>query len=85
MGGFRRILVPTDFSRHAEEAFRQAVILAKATGAEVMVLHVARPPAVVVDGGRLTTDAAGGEPRDLWVALREGDQGGRPHRDQVKE
>jgi nucleotide-binding universal stress UspA family protein len=70
MGGIRRILVPTDFSRHAGEAFRQAVTLAKATGASVMVLHVARPPAVVVDGGRLTTDATGGAPRDLWVALR---------------
>jgi nucleotide-binding universal stress UspA family protein len=71
MGSIRKILVPTDFSPHAAEAFRQAFGLAKATGASVMVLHVARPPAVVVDGGRLSTDPTGGEPKDLWADLRK--------------
>ncbi len=42
MGSIRKILVPTDFSPHAEEAFRQAFSLAKATGASVVVLHVAQ-------------------------------------------
>jgi nucleotide-binding universal stress UspA family protein len=70
MRPIRKILVPTDFSPHAGEAFRQACRLAKATGAGVTVLHVARPPAVVVDGGRLSTDPTGGEPKDLWVDLR---------------
>ena len=71
MGSIRKILVPTDFSPHAGEAFRQAYRLAKATGASVMVLHVARPPAVVVDGGRLLTDPTGGKPKDLWADLRK--------------
>jgi nucleotide-binding universal stress UspA family protein len=67
----RKILVPTDFSPYALEAFRQAHGLAKATGAVVMVLHVARPPAVVVDGGQLVTDSTGGKPNDLWDELRK--------------
>jgi nucleotide-binding universal stress UspA family protein len=67
----RKILVPTDFSPHAAEAFRQAHALARATGAGVMVVHVARPPAVVVDGGRLSTGPAGGGANDLWADLRK--------------
>ena len=46
MSTFQKILVPTDFSLHAEEAFRVAHDLAKATGASVVVFHVSRPPAV---------------------------------------
>ena len=45
MSSFRKILVPTDFSPHAQEAFRVAHDLAKATGATVVVFHVFRPPA----------------------------------------
>jgi nucleotide-binding universal stress UspA family protein len=71
MGCIRKILVPTDFSRYAWEAFRQAHSLAKATGAGVVVLHVARPPAVVVDGGRLSTDPTGTEPKDIWADFRK--------------
>jgi nucleotide-binding universal stress UspA family protein len=67
----RKILVPTDFSPHALEAFRHAHGLAKATGATVTVVHVARPPAVVVDGGRLLTDPIDGRPIDLWADLRK--------------
>jgi nucleotide-binding universal stress UspA family protein len=70
MKPIRRILVPTDFSPHAAEAFRQALGLAGPLGASVVVFHVARPPAVVVDGGRLLTDPNSGEPRDLWADLR---------------
>jgi nucleotide-binding universal stress UspA family protein len=40
MDAIRRILVPTDFSAHADEAFRVAQTLARATGAEVIVFHV---------------------------------------------
>ena len=42
MSPFRKILVPTDFSLHAEEAFRVATDLAKATGASVVVLEAIR-------------------------------------------
>jgi nucleotide-binding universal stress UspA family protein len=71
MRPIRKILVPTDFSPHACEAFRHALALAGPFGASVVVFHVARPPAVVIDGGRLLTDPAEGEPRDLWADLRK--------------
>ena len=53
MDAIQKILVPTDFSAHADEAFRVAHSLARLTGAEVILFHVARPPAVVSEGGRL--------------------------------
>lgn len=37
---YRRILVPTDFSPQSEEAWRTARRLARAVGAEVVLLHV---------------------------------------------
>ena len=37
MNTIRKILVPTDFSAHADEAFLAANTLAKATGAGVIV------------------------------------------------
>jgi hypothetical protein len=43
MRPIRKILVPTDFSPEAREAFRNAVVLAKATGAGVVVYHVTPP------------------------------------------
>jgi nucleotide-binding universal stress UspA family protein len=71
MRPIRKILVPTDFSPHAAEAFRTALGLAGPLAASVVVLHVARPPAVVVDGGRLLIDPTQAEPRDLWADLRK--------------
>ena len=65
MRPIRKILVPTDFSPHAAEAFRQALGLAGPLGASVVVLHVARPPAVVVDGGQLSTDPTAASRRPL--------------------
>jgi nucleotide-binding universal stress UspA family protein len=62
----KKILVPTDFSAHAAEAFRVAQRLALATGAAVVVFHVARPPTVVSEGGRLLAEPGKGEPADLW-------------------
>jgi nucleotide-binding universal stress UspA family protein len=80
MSEIKKILVPTDFSAHADEAFRVAHTLARALGAEVVLFHVARPPAVVSEGGRFLTDPAGGKPVNLWDrfhALREADPGVR--------
>jgi nucleotide-binding universal stress UspA family protein len=37
MDAIRKILVPTDFSAHAAEAFRVAQTLARASGAEVVL------------------------------------------------
>lgn len=39
MSGFRKIVVPLDFSEHAARAFEVAVDLAKAFGSEVVLLH----------------------------------------------
>src|SRR5262245_9765238 len=66
MDAISKILVPTDFSAHADEAFRVAQSLARAIGAEVILFHVAQPPAVVSEGGRLLADPGTGEPVNLW-------------------
>jgi nucleotide-binding universal stress UspA family protein len=66
MNAIQKILVPTDFSAHADEAFRVAVALAGAVGAEVILFHVAQPPAVVSEGGRLLANPDKGEAVDLW-------------------
>ena len=58
MDAIRKILVPTDFSAHADEAYRVSHTLARAVGANVIVFHVAQPPAVVSEGGALLTDPA---------------------------
>ncbi len=71
MRAFRKILVPTDFSPHAEEAFRVAHDLAKATEASVTVFHVSRPPAVVSDGDRLLSAPVHAVARDVWDELRK--------------
>jgi nucleotide-binding universal stress UspA family protein len=63
---FCKILVPTDFSAHADEAFRVAHLLARATGAEVVVFHVAHSPAVVSEGGPLLTEPGKKEAVNLW-------------------
>lgn len=36
----KKVLVPTDFSRHAEHAFRHGAALARISGAELIVMHV---------------------------------------------
>ena len=69
MPPIQKILVPTDFSPHAAEAFRVAHDLARATGAVVVVQHVARPPAVVSDGARPLSTPADRE-EDVWDKLR---------------
>src|SRR5262245_23527053 len=66
MNAIRKILVPTDFSAHADEAFRVAHALAQAVGAEVILFHIARPPAVVSEGGRLLADPGQGKGANLW-------------------
>ncbi len=44
------ILHPTDFSRHAAQAFEVACLLAKNAGARVLVLHVAEVPLQTLGG-----------------------------------
>ena len=66
MDSIRKILVPTDFSAHADEAFRVAHLLAGATGAEVIVFHVAHAPAVVSEGGPLQAGPGKKDAANLW-------------------
>ena len=70
MNAIHKILVPTDFSPHADEAFRVAQTLARAVGAEVILFHVARPPTVATEGGALLAEP-GQEPTNLWERFRE--------------
>jgi nucleotide-binding universal stress UspA family protein len=66
MNTIRKILVPTDFSAHADEAFRVAQVLAKATGAEIVVFHMSQPPAVAAEGGTFLTASGDGRLTDVW-------------------
>jgi universal stress protein A len=66
MDAIRKILVPTDFSAHADEAFRVAHAVARMTGAEVILFHIAQPPAVVSEGGRLLANPGKGDALNLW-------------------
>jgi nucleotide-binding universal stress UspA family protein len=71
MNPIRKILVPTDFSPHASEAFRVAQDLAKPIGATVVLFHVSRPPAVVMDGDRLFLARGRAAAKDVWGELRK--------------
>jgi nucleotide-binding universal stress UspA family protein len=70
MTAFKKILVPADFSPAAAEAFRTAVSLASTCGGEVVVAHVTRVPAVVVENGQVTPGSATGNPLNLWSMFR---------------
>jgi len=70
MTEFKKILVPTDFSPAAAEAFRTAITLARTTGGEVVVAHVTRAPAVVVENGQVTHGSDAGKPVNLWNKFR---------------
>jgi nucleotide-binding universal stress UspA family protein len=66
MDTIRKILVPTDFSAPAEEAFRVACKLAAAVGAKVILFHVARPPAAISEGGKFLANPGRADMVDLW-------------------
>ncbi len=70
MSAFQKILVPTDFSPAAAEAFRAAVSLAQTARGEVVVAHVTRAPAVVVENGQVTPGGDAGEPVNLGSRFR---------------
>jgi nucleotide-binding universal stress UspA family protein len=66
MDAIQKILVPTDFSAHADEAFRVAHTLAQRIGAEVTLFHVAATPAVVLEDGPLMADSGKGKAENVW-------------------
>jgi nucleotide-binding universal stress UspA family protein len=80
VNALKRILVPTDFSAHADEAFRVAHNLARLSGAEVILFHIVHPPAVVMEGGRLLADPGKGEAVNLWERF----QSIQPHDPKVR-
>jgi nucleotide-binding universal stress UspA family protein len=55
MLSIRRILHPTDFSKHSEFALRLAVSLAREYGAELVLAHVDEPPLPIATEGMLIT------------------------------
>ncbi len=71
MNAIRKILVPTDFSAHSDEAFLAANTLAKATGAAVVVFHVSHAPAVASEGGALLTRTGDGKMADVWECFKK--------------
>ena len=50
MARIRRILHPSDFSKASGAAFAKAVELAKANGADLVLLHVLAPPLPLMAG-----------------------------------
>lgn len=71
MRSIKKILVATDFSPAADEAFQMAQALAQATGAGVTVFHVALPPAFMTADGRVVADASSDDAKNLWDDLRK--------------
>jgi nucleotide-binding universal stress UspA family protein len=65
MSGFRRILHPSDFSRASRAAFAQAVALAKANRAELLLVHVLGP--ILAPAEAYVPATAYGE---MWASAR---------------
>ncbi|HKB35244.1 MAG TPA: universal stress protein [Gemmataceae bacterium] len=71
MKPIKTILVPTDFSPHSDEAFQVGRELARTMGAGLIVFHVAHPPAVISEDGRVVTHPGKGEAKDLVEEMRK--------------
>jgi nucleotide-binding universal stress UspA family protein len=70
MAVFHTILHPTDFDGPSVAAFRVARELARPLGAKVIAFHVAAPPAVVTQDGRIARNPDELTPVDLWAGYR---------------
>jgi nucleotide-binding universal stress UspA family protein len=70
VSAFNKILVATDFSPAAAEAFRLAVELAAPHGGEVVVAHVTEDVAMVVENGPVTTGWTAAKRHNLWDDFR---------------
>ena len=80
---FRRILHPTDFSKASGPAFRKALELAKQERAELRLVHVLMPPAVLLEDSFMTAKRRGARPGAGPVPgadrpLKRGDQLAEP-------
>jgi nucleotide-binding universal stress UspA family protein len=70
MSAFKKILVPTNFSPIATEAFRVALDLARMGGSDLVVAHFTRDVAMVVENGPVTIGEAVGNRHNLWDDFR---------------
>jgi nucleotide-binding universal stress UspA family protein len=70
MALFHTILHPTDFDACSVEAFRVARALSELMGAKIIAFHIAPPPAVVTEDGRVVLDPKAPTPVDLWADYR---------------
>jgi nucleotide-binding universal stress UspA family protein len=66
MRRFRRILHPTDFSKASGPAFRRALALARQNRAELRLVHVVIPRALVLEDSFMTAKT--------WQAITEADR-----------
>ena len=67
-GPFRRILVPLDFSKHAEAALALAIDLAKQSGAEIHLVHAYELPTAVTMAYGVAI------PQSVWDGVQEAAQ-----------
>ena len=65
MAHFRRILVPVDFSKHADAALDLAIELAKESGAEIHLVHAYELPSSV------TLAYGVAIPQSVWDGVQE--------------
>jgi universal stress protein A len=70
MALYHTILHPTDFDACSVEAFRVSRALAQQMGAKIIAFHVAPPPAIVTQDGRVILDPKAPTPVDLWTGYR---------------
>lgn len=70
MGIFHTILHPTDFDACSLEAFRVSRALAHELVAKLIAFHVASPPAVLTEDGRVIMDPKEATPVDIWADYR---------------
>ena len=61
----KQILVPTDFSAHADRATEAAISLAKQFGSKLHLLHAYHLPITVATAEHVVI------PRDFWTSVRE--------------
>jgi len=70
MALFHTIVHPTDFDACSVEAFRVSRALAQQMEAKIIAFHIASPPAIVTQDGRVILDPKAATPVDLWEDYR---------------
>lgn len=66
----KKILFPTDFSRSSDAGLQYATVLARDTGATLLIAHVEEPPAAY-GGGEMYYGILEPDNSELWRMLRE--------------